>query len=605
MTSRLCTCAFLPLLRRGHRRVHFDANEEIGRNFTVCLPCRAKSAADLETNWGFQPMDTFRGYFSSDADYGGDAAYLERGEEETGHDGPSASIGRDERRMQVRAYNHWASLLGDRNFPCIEDLDPENLPDFGPYSVLLDFTSGIENPGIAYLGDMLATECGAQDETAQLSDVPSPSLLSRITDHYMQILANQAPIGFEAEFVNQLGKSIAYRGILLPFSTDDDSIDFIYGVINWKELADQLTTDELLLEIDQALERDTDEPVAHANDTPLTDWADGPVAHETAQIEPAEDILDLTDAFGGGDDEDASAGHLPAPSFGGTDGFMSDYDAGSVDDEDDGDAGDGGWAAGAEADAPADRAKGPVYGSLLAKFSAVEPESDEFDTEEDDEEGADWSDEGGVDPEVTHDVTATGAYDPDQYQTDLPIADAGEPIALAMPEEDEMELGDWLASARELAMAARSSEDRSRQALYAAIGRAYDFSIAAADQPEDFAELVTDSGLTIQDRAPMTPVVKLVFGADYDKTRLTEYAAALSHGHRLGVERGGMEEFLCTAKGGLKGVVNAERRLRREEAGQPVEPEGAPRERLARKLRSSTRRISTQLSRAAANLPWS
>ena len=41
----------------------------------------------------------------------------------------------------------------------------------------------------------------------------------------------------------------------------------------------------------------------------------------------------------------------------------------------------------------------------------------------------------------------------------------------------------------------------------------------------------------------------------------------------------------CTAKGGLKGVVNAERRLRREEAGQPVEPEGAPRERLARKLR--------------------
>lgn len=57
----------------------------------------------------------------------------------------------------------------------------------------------------------------------------------------MQILANQAPIGFEAEFVNQRGSTILYRGILLPFSSDDHAIDF-NGVINWKELADQQTT---------------------------------------------------------------------------------------------------------------------------------------------------------------------------------------------------------------------------------------------------------------------------------------------------------------------------------------------------------------------------
>ena len=62
-------------------------------------------------------------------------------------------------------------------------------------------------------------------------------LLSRITDHYMQIIANRAPIGFEAEFVNDRGINIMYRGILLPYSSDDDTIDFIYGVINWKEAA--------------------------------------------------------------------------------------------------------------------------------------------------------------------------------------------------------------------------------------------------------------------------------------------------------------------------------------------------------------------------------
>jgi hypothetical protein len=84
----------------------------------------------------------------------------------------------------------------------------------------------------------------------------------------------------------------------------------------------------------------------------------------------------------------------------------------------------------------------------------------------------------------------------------------------------------------------------------------------------------------------MTPVVKLVFGADYDKTRLTEYAAALTHAHRLGLARGALGEFLGKAEGGLKGVVKAERRLRKEEAGKAVEPIDVPRHALARKLRA-------------------
>ena len=83
----------------------------------------------------------------------------------------------------------------------------------------------------------------------------------------------------------------------------------------------------------------------------------------------------------------------------------------------------------------------------------------------------------------------------------------------------------------------------------------------------------------------MTPIVKLVFGHDYDKTRLTEYAAVLTHAHRVGIERGTLASFLSSADGGLKGVVNAERRLRREEAGKVVEDEGDIRAKLAQKLR--------------------
>ncbi|MEY4269508.1 MAG: hypothetical protein RLZZ58_724, partial [Pseudomonadota bacterium] len=82
-------------------------------------------------------MDSLRGHVS-DSDVRDDAAI----------EAPPI-IGADERRMQVRAYNFWASLLGERAYPAIEDLEIESLDDFGPHSVLLDFTAGIENPAIA------------------------------------------------------------------------------------------------------------------------------------------------------------------------------------------------------------------------------------------------------------------------------------------------------------------------------------------------------------------------------------------------------------------------------------------------------------------------
>ena len=66
--------------------------------------------------------------------------------------------------------------------------------------------------------------------------------------------------------------------------------------------------------------------------------------------------------------------------------------------------------------------------------------------------------------------------------------------------------------------------------------------VAAQRDPDDYAELLEESGVKAQARAPMTPIVKLVFGIDYDKTRLTEFAAALSYAQRQQVELGGFQD---------------------------------------------------------------
>lgn len=551
-------------------------------------------------------MDTLRGAFDPDAnaDRGWDASEDDGAEQVDARDVPPASIGRDERRMQVRAYNHWASLLGERMFPNIADLDPADLPDFGPHSVLLDFTDGIDNPVVRFLGEKLGKECGPDATIGRLSDVPPRSLLSRITDHYMQILANQAPIGFEAEFVNHAGIAILYRGILLPYSSDDAAIDYIYGVINWKEMADQLTADALLLEIDQALELGSaleiaPEPALRPAD-PVTDWADSP--GRGGEEGSFADDFDKLAALEADTEEDG----------------LPDFSQYALDDEDedeeyDEDEGEGeGESAGYSFASLADYGQAPAKKAIVLTGLEPLPMPEEYaepeyaqpaydaeyayldeESEEEAEPEASLPEpvaEPAPEPVVELVAEIAPAHEPEveaefvpQYEPDLGEADD---FAFSDELPDDAGLYDCLALARELARAADSTEDRSRSALYAAVSRAYDFSLAALEAPEDYAELIAESGLTVQDRAPMTPVVKLVFGHDYDKTRLTEYAAVLTHAHRLKLGRGSLGGFLSETEGGVKAIVKAERGLRREEQGKPVEDSAAVREALAQALRA-------------------
>ncbi len=339
-------------------------------------------------------------------------------------------IGVDERRMHVRAYNYWVSLLDGRPYPSIQDVDPQTIGDFGPHSVLLDFSRNPEDPAIAFLGRALRVECALDHSIRQISEVPGRSLLSRLTDHYLQIIANRAPIGFEAEFVGMRGHSTLYRGILMPLSSDGESIDFIYGVINWKEMAEA----EIAAGIeDEALRAISEAPapaLVHSGDGPA--WADGPNS----------EFVEAT-----------VTGDLSAP---------------------------------------------PDTSTLSL-----------------------WPDDG---------------------------------------------LADRLSVARDSAEEAVATEARGHQALYRALGHAYDFALAAEEAPRDYAELLADAGLKAQARAPMTPVVKLVFGIHYDKSRLTEFAAALAWAKRERVSAGTLAALLEVHEGGLKGVVAEERAYRRPAA---------------------------------------
>ena len=419
----------------------------------------------------------------------------------------TAAIGTDERRMHVRAYNYWVSLLDGRDFPSIEELEPNDVQDFSAHSVLLDFTCGRDNPAIPYVGSAIRDECGLDDDVRTIADVPSRSLLSRLTDHYLQIIANRAPIGFEAEYENMVGETICYRGILMPFSSDGEQIDFIYGVINWKHVEAE------------------EEPAA---EMPVVEFA-----HET---EPETEAAFEDEAVAEAEPIPAEYADLAAPEFEPETVEVSEPDAFTEE----------------EVESPDDEE--PLE---LTEMFAPEPFADEQPVAE--AEGADGAAAvEAVEPAPIHFSWEDGPlHDDEDSETAIEIPE----IAL----DEKAGLADRLWAARETAESVKAGEGRTRAALYKALSLAYDFAVAAEANPEEYAELLEESGMKAQARAPMTPVVKLVFGIDYDKARLTEFAAALSYARRQGIQAGEFQNLIEKQAGGLKALVAAERQARRPE----------------------------------------
>lgn len=212
-------------------------------------------------------------------------------------------IGADERRMHIRAYEMWLSLLAGRDYPASGDLDADQLGEFAPFSALLDFSRGRADPAIAYLGSALREEGDIGADVATVADVPSRALLARLTEHYAEILDNRAPVGFEAEFINRLGHPILYRGILMPYSSDGEQIDLIHGVVNWKEGAGAALSSDIVQAITTAFAGPAQPAVEEEAATSAEIVADAPdldallaLAHDSA-IEAGEAEARTRDAL--------------------------------------------------------------------------------------------------------------------------------------------------------------------------------------------------------------------------------------------------------------------------------------------------------------------
>ena len=136
------------------------------------------------------------------------------------------SIGEDERSRHAAVYDYWLSIRGDREFPTIRDLDPLQISDAGPCSLLLELIAGGDDAEIRHIGDHLMGDA----DVARIGEAPRHSLLACIAGKLAVVAISREPLAVEDDYETAAGTARC-RATLLPFSSTGPWVDYVYAFV--------------------------------------------------------------------------------------------------------------------------------------------------------------------------------------------------------------------------------------------------------------------------------------------------------------------------------------------------------------------------------------
>jgi len=433
------------------------------------------------------------------------------------------TIAPGERRKHATVFNYWLSIRRDRQFPPIRDLDPLEISDAGPFSVLLEMIGGGEDAEVRHVGQ--AIKGGVDVE--KVGEAPSGSLLSCIASRLPVVAACREAFAFEDSFEGPEGKSKCWV-TLLPFSATGTWIDYVYGFVSLDpapgaELA-EVVEEPVAAEPEPVVE----DPVAEVQPEPEVEAEPEAVEESEVAMELEAPVEPETQP----EPEPQSAG--PAESAGKA-GFSKKFFESLA---------SGFYGRPAEVELDLDTAR--LEASELEEPPATEESARAAEPEPIAEPEA-VAEESVAEEEPTS--------EPEPALIDEPQPEpAPEPISIP-----EGTLQSKLTEVRAKADEARQAKLRANAALYEGLGAAYDFALDAEDAPEEYLRLVEAQGLKIQLRSPMKPVVKLAFDGMCDEATIKQLEAILAWAFDEELPRGTLAERI-ESEGGIGPILSGEKR---------------------------------------------
>jgi hypothetical protein len=440
------------------------------------------------------------------------------------------TISAPERRKHASVYNYWLSIRRNGELPPIHDLDPLEISDAGPFSLLLEMIGGGEDAEIRHLGQAI----GGGLHVDKIGEAPNPSLLSCIAKRLPVVAACRDAFAFEDSFETAEGKARCWV-TLLPFSATGTWIDFVYGFVSLDggaSAAEVPEAEEVAAEVGQAPE------TAPAPVEPAEIVEAAPEEVEVAQpveelVEPIAEIADpeigeetLEPAIAAQSAKAAGKGGFSAKFFETLANVGGFY----------------GRPVGVELD---------LETASLESWEGGEPASPAEPASVQEPAPAEAADE----PAPAEEEAADESVPADEAASDAVPATSNEPVSPTAPNAKlEGTLQSKLTEVRTKADEARQAKLRANAALYQGLSAAYDFALEAEESPEEYLQLVQAEGLKVQLRSPMKPVAKLAFDGMCDEATIKQLEAVLAWAFEEELPRGSLAGRIEEA-GGIAAIL--------------------------------------------------
>ena len=140
-----------------------------------------------------------------------------------------------ERRLGLRLLRYWNEKRGQRAMPVENDIDPEELSTDWDFCFLLQArdVANIQDYNFTYLGENIMKAYFDKSLDAHNQFMVGPNAF-RLSTHFSRVLDSKEPVMDEGEFATVQGRKVLYRQVLLPLGQEDDSVDAIFGAMNYK-----------------------------------------------------------------------------------------------------------------------------------------------------------------------------------------------------------------------------------------------------------------------------------------------------------------------------------------------------------------------------------
>jgi hypothetical protein len=141
-----------------------------------------------------------------------------------------------ERRLVLRLLDYWRRVSEQRRWPSPGDFYPAVIPDLWRFCFLIDLKGDDAKEGrvFSYVGDY-HREMYDMDFTGAVVGKTEDTLIGRSASYVEDVLARAVPVTYGGQFVDRRGYGILYRSILLPLSTDNETISAVLGAANCQE----------------------------------------------------------------------------------------------------------------------------------------------------------------------------------------------------------------------------------------------------------------------------------------------------------------------------------------------------------------------------------